>query len=140
MKQETIKKYQEMLGDKKQLLLIKGQLLNPVAVPKKDSGELYCTFNLKESKMYSQDEYGQAFNNYHCIIPADVFGQIGPDAITAMKGNEVIILVEASCFIKKLTGTTGQFTVNNISLYVHDIALTKQLQQELHTPSKVVSL
>ncbi len=140
MKQETIKKYQEILGDKKQFLIIKGQLLNPVAVPKKESGDLYCTFNLKESKMYSQDEYGQAFNNYHCIIPSDIFGQLGPESITAMKGNEVIVFVEASCFIKKLTGTTGQFTVNNISLYVHDIALTKQLQSELRHPAQVVSL
>jgi hypothetical protein len=130
-------KINELLGEKKQLFIVRGQLLYPEQVQKQETGELYCTFTLKESKNFTEDEYGQAFNTYFCVIPAAVFGEIGSEKIKQMKGNEVTVSAEISNYIRRIKTANGQsITVNNVSYYVHGLELSKQLNTRASNQAK----
>lgn len=136
MKKETLQKLQEMLGENKQMVLVKGQLLKPVAVPKKEGGDLYCTFILKQVKSFSDDEYSQGYNNFLCIMPSEIFSRYTREEIAAMKGNEVLAVLEISNIVRNLQGQQGPYTVNNTTYYVHDITQTKTLKEEKQQPNQ----
>ena len=78
-----------LLGAEKELIVLKGQLQNPVRREKKDTRETYYEFVVKTLRKNSDDEYGQGYNRYHCVMPSDVAKNFNDDLIKELKGNEV---------------------------------------------------
>lgn len=133
MKNESLlAKINDLLGEEKELIVLKGKLFSPAEVKRQEDQAIYYTFRLKVLKAANDDAYAQSFNTYFIIMPAEVAKRYTREQIREMKDNEVILLCSARAgtreFVNKNTGE--KVTVNNISLYGLDIMFTRQIKKD----------
>ena len=111
------------LGENKELHVMKGLFQSP-GRHVKTTGEIYYSFDLKTLKQYgADDEYGQTYNMYNCIIPSDMAMNFTDDDIKAFKDCEVIVICSTRCSIKR----GDKVKYNNISFYVQDIESSRKV-------------
>jgi hypothetical protein len=134
--ESLLKRMNRMMADEKELILLKGKMSQPKKM-KTDEDKIYYTFVLRVLKRLSSDEYGTTFNTYFCVVPTNVSCNMTDDDIKSMKDNEVICLLTANCRTKTLTNS--KVTVNNITLFVNDIVITRTIDNSINN-SKVVNL
>lgn len=134
--ESLLDKFNKMMGNEKELILLKGQFINPAKAKKKNSDDTYYTFGIKTLKKMGTDEYSQSFNTYQVIVPVERSKHYTDEQIKAFKNNEVLVLVESNCHIKRI-GENGK--VNNITLYLMDIMQTKEIIREI-PDTKAVNL
>lgn len=118
------------LGEEKELHVMKGLFMSPM-VAHKQTGEAYYSFDLKVLKQFGDDdEYGQTYNLYNCIIPSDLAINYSSEDIKAFKDCEVIVLVTTKCSVKRVNNNK----FNNISLFVQSIELSRKVSMRGQTP------
>lgn len=125
---EMLKKVDNLLGQEKELIVLKGMLFSPAMAHTQEGNHPYYSFKLKVLKNSGSDEYGQSFNTYYCIMPSEVAKGFTQQDITTMKNNEVICLCSANAQVKTLG--EKKISVNNISLYCHGIMMTRAINRE----------
>ncbi|MEM0173433.1 MAG: hypothetical protein QXI16_02885 [Sulfolobaceae archaeon] len=129
-KTEFLEKVNNLLGEEKELLLLKGKMFSPQLSKTQESNETYYTFKLKCVKNISNDEYGSAFNTYYCVVPSIIAKEYTEkDFAERFKNNEVIVICSANASIKTL-GQNNNMVVNNIRLYATNIILSKEITGE----------
>lgn len=133
---ELLTKIDMLLADEKELIILKGKLTQPLKHTTNDGKGIYYTFQLRTLKKLSSDEYGTAFNTYHCVMPVDVAKRYSDDELSSCKDNEVLCILSANCRTKKLT---NDVVVNNITFFVNDMVLTRTINNTI-TNSKVINL
>lgn len=107
----------------KELHVMRGLLQNPME-SKTTGGAVYYVFDLKVLKSYGDDEeYGQSYNLYHCIVPADIAQSISLTDMKAFKGNEVTVLCTTRCSVRKHEASK----FNNASFYAQTIELYRKV-------------
>lgn len=112
------------LGEEKELHVFKGLFMNPMVAQKQQTGEPYYSFDLKTLKQIgSDDEYGQSYNMYNCIIPSEISSQFSNESIKALKDCEVIVIATAKGSVRKV----GNSKFNNISLFVQHLELSRKV-------------
>lgn len=112
------------LGEEKELHVLKGLFMSPMIAQKQQTGEVYYSFDLKTLKQFGNDEeYGQTYNLYNCIIPSDYAIQFTNENIKAFKDCEVIVIATAKCSVRKV----GNNKFNNISLFVQHLELSRKV-------------
>jgi len=126
--ESLLEKFNSLMGEEKELILLKGQMINPSKRKKKDSEEVYYTFSLKTVKKMGEDEYSQGYNTYQIIVSVEKSKQFTDEQIKAMKNNEVLVLLETSCHIRKF-GDNGRD--NKITFYLVEIMQTKEIKREM---------
>lgn len=132
-KHSMIEKVNEILGDERELIVLKGKLYQPLQEHRKEDNQPYYSFKLKVIKKINDDMYSQGYNSYSCIMPVERSKQISTEEMRAMKDNEVICLCSARASVRSFANkTTGeQVTVNNINLYVVDLMFTREIKKEV---------
>ena len=127
-----IAKINDLLGEEKELIVLKGKMFSPAEVKRQEDGAVYYTFKMKVLKAQNDDAYAQSFNTYFVVLPAEIAKRYTREQIQEFKNNEVIVLCSAKAgtraFTRKDTGE--QVTVNNINLYGIDIMFTRQIKKE----------
>ncbi|NMB98229.1 MAG: hypothetical protein GYA02_16750 [Clostridiaceae bacterium] len=126
-KTEFVEKVNNLLGEEKELILLKGKMFSPQLSRTQEGNEIYYTFKLKCVKNISNDEYGSAFNTYYCVVPSAVAKEYTEkDFAEKFKNNEVIVICSANASTKTL-GQNNNMVVNNIRLYASSIILSKEI-------------
>ncbi|MEM4935347.1 MAG: hypothetical protein QXY78_05390 [Thermoplasmata archaeon] len=126
---DYLEKVNNLLGEEKELIILKGKMFSPQLSKTQEGNETYYTFKLKCLKNISNDEYGSAFNTYYCVVPSAVSKDYTEkDFAETFKNNEVVVLCSANASTK----TLGQnnVVVNNIRLYVTSIMLSREITGE----------
>lgn len=119
----------KMLGEERELHILKGQLLNPVILSKKDGTGHYMSFRLKTLKQISDDEYSQRNNMFQIIVSEEKAKKFGSAYFKEVKDQEVIVLCDISNMTKK--GNSGSpVYFNNVSYYLIDIMKTRDITQK----------
>ena len=130
--EKQVKKMEDfnlMLGSERELHILKGQLLNPVILSKKDGSGHYMSFRLKTLKQISNDEYSQRNNMFQIIVSEEKAKKFGSAFFREVKNQEVIVLVDVSNMTKK--GNTGSpVYFNNTSYYLIDIMKTRDITKK----------
>lgn len=126
---EFMKKVDGLLGQEKELIVLKGKLFAPQKASTKEGNETYYTFRLKTLKKSSNDEYGQSFNTYHCVMPTDVSKNYSEQDIQALKNNEVLCLCTFNASVKTLPNSGA--VVNNITIFVNDVMLVRSIDSNM---------
>lgn len=123
----------ELMGNEKELIVLKGKLYSPTEEHKQETGEVYYTFRLKVIKNINDDEYGKNYNTYICIMPCDVSHKFSKQQIQDMKNNEVLALCSARAGVRTFMrkDTDEQVAVNNITLYVVELLNTRRINVEM---------
>lgn len=129
MKNEVLR---EIIEEQSEIVILRGQLMNPVACSTKGKGEKYYTFELKVLKRMSDDAYGVGFNMYHMVMPVDVSKQFNDTEIAGLKGSEIIATCELNARTKKLDSGA---IVNNVSLYASEIEFVRNISKVKGTPT-----
>lgn len=125
-KTEFLEKVNNLLGEEKELILLKGKMFSPQLSRTQEGNEVYYTFKLKCVKNISNDEYGSAFNTYYCVVPTAIAKDYTEEDFSErFKNNEVVVVCSANASVK----TLGQnnMVVNNIRLYASSIVLSKEI-------------
>lgn len=119
------------LGEEKELHVMKGLFMSPM-VATKGTGEQYYSFDLKVLKQFGDDEeYGQTYNLYNCIIPSDLAMRFTSEDIKGFKDCEVLVLVTAKCSVKRVNNNK----FNNISFFVQHLELSRKVTMRGSAPS-----
>lgn len=111
--------FKEILGNERELHVLRGQLLNPVIMTKKDSTGHYLAFRLKTIRSINDDEYGQRNNNYQIIVSEEKAKKITSEFFRNVKDQEVLVLVDVVNMLRK--SNNGPLYFNNVSYYLIDI-------------------
>ena len=121
--------FKEVLGEERELHLLRGQITNPVILSKKDSSGHYLAFRLKTIRNINDDEYGQRNNNYQIIVPEERAKQITSEYFREVKGQEVLVMVDVVNILRR--SNSGPLCFNNTSYYLIDIIKTRDIKQKV---------
>lgn len=125
---ERMEELNDFLGKERELHILKGQLLNPVIIAKKDGTGHYMGFRLKTIKQASDNEYLQVSNMYQIIVSEEKCKKLGSAFFKELEGQEVIVLVNVNNYTRRgNTNTTVYF--NNVSYYLVDIMKTRDITE-----------
>lgn len=129
-----------ILGTERELHVLKGQLLNPVILKKKDGTGHYMAFRLKTLRNVGDDEYSQRNNMYQIIVSEEKSKKITSAFFRENKDQEVICYVDVINMTKK--GQKDSVVhFNNVSYYLIDIQKTRDIgTKELEIPGEVQEL
>jgi hypothetical protein len=138
-KKELKLKLEGILGENKELHILKGKMINLQLVTTKDGKGSFYAFDLICVKKFSEDEYGQSFNKYHMVMPVELSKEYKQEDMAGMKNNEVLVVVNTNSQVKVINREgLDPIKVNNISLYVIDIFKTKEICKAV--ANKVVNI
>lgn len=107
----------DVLGNMEDLLIVKGQLIKPEAVRKKDDSGYYIIFELKVVKESDSSKYETQFNSYSVIVPSKDVQTMAP-VIKGLNKQEVICVIRPNARIRK-GQNGGKF--NSIDLYLEEV-------------------
>ena len=132
IKSGILERLNEIMGEEKELIVLKGKMFMPMQHRRQEDSESYYTFRLKCIKRGNEDVYTQAYNTYYCIMPVDVAKRYTQEEIKGMKDNEVICICAPRAYVRNFVNSkTGeQVSVNNINLYCVDLMLIRQINKE----------
>lgn len=125
---EKMTELNELLGKERELHILKGQLLNPVILSKKNNAGHYMGFRLKTIKQVSDDEYLQMNNMYQVIVSEEKCKEFGSAFFKELTGQEVIVLLDVNNYTKKGNSNMSIF-FNNVSYYLVDIMKTRNVTE-----------
>ena len=137
---EVLVKLDSLLGDGKQLIVLKGLMQNPGIRFTQEENKKYYEFDLKVLTTKGTDEYNTSYNRYHIIVPVEVAKQFTDDEIKSMKNNEIIVLVDSSCSVRNISKDREKPVFkNDLTLYVTDMQLIRHVEKAIEN-KKVINL
>jgi len=124
MNNDYIENINILMDEEKELIVLKGKMIQPQLCKTKNNNEDYYSFKLKTLKKNSNDEYGQSFNTYYCVVPVIVAKKYSKDDVSVLKNNEVLCICNMSAMTKKLQNGA---LVNNITVFVNYMKLVREI-------------
>lgn len=125
---ERMEELNNYLGKEREMHILKGQLLSPLILAKKDNTGHYMTFRLKTIKQISDDEYMQSNNLYQIVVSEEKCKQFGSAFFKELTGQEVIVLLDVNNYLRRGNSSMPLY-FNNVSYYLVDIMKTRNVTE-----------
>lgn len=119
----------DFLGKERELHVLRGQLINPVIITKKDGSGHYMGFRLKTIKQDSEDEYLQMSNMYWILVSEEKCKRLGSSLFKELAGQEVLVKVEVSNRVKNPDIKMPVY-YNYVSYFLVDIMKTRDIKKD----------
>lgn len=113
------KLYLEVLGNNEDMVIVKGKLMRPEPMEKKDRSGFYIVFEIKVVKESEGSKYDHQYNSYSVIVPSMEVKEMAP-IIKAYKNCEVLAIIRPNARIRR-GSNGGRF--NSVDYYLDHIFL-----------------
>lgn len=119
----------DFMSNDRELHVLRGQLISPVIITKKDGSGHYMGFRLKTIKQASDDEYLQMNNMYWILVSEEKCKRLGSALFKELTGQEVLVLVEVSNRVKS-GDLKSPVYFNYVSYFLVDIMKTRDIKKD----------